>query len=281
MRQWRRKRKARTMAIDKRLGFLGFGNMGRAIAGGLIERETMRPEHLAAFDVDDAKRAAAQAMGMRVADSAGALAEASDALLVAVKPQHALEALEPLAGSFDSGTLVISICAGLSTGFFQERLGTNVRVVRVMPNTPALVGAGASAIAPGRNCREDDIAFAKAVFESVGLVEVVPERAMDGVTALSGSGPAYFFYLVECLVRAAREEGLTEAQATELAKQTALGAGRLLMESGESAGVLRERVTSKGGTTEAALRAFREHGFEEVIRAGVAAAAARSRELGR
>lgn len=104
---------------------------------------------------------------------------------------------------------------------------------------------------------------------------------MDGVTALSGSGPAYFFYLVECLVRAAREEGLTEAQATELAKQTALGAGRLLMESGESAGVLRERVTSKGGTTEAALRAFREHGFEEVIRAGVAAAAARSRELGR
>ncbi len=269
------------MAIDRRLGFLGFGNMGRAIAGGLIERGTLRPEHLAAFDVDEAKCAAAKALGMRVAGSAGALAQASDVLLVAVKPQHAVEALEPLAGSFDSGTLVISICAGLSTGFFQERLGTNVRAVRVMPNTPALVGAGASAIAAGRNCREEDITFAKAVFESVGLVEVVPESAMDGVTALSGSGPAYFFYLVECLVRAAREEGLTEAQATELAKQTALGAARLLMESGETAGVLRERVTSKGGTTEAALRAFREHGFDEVIRAGVAAAAARSRELGR
>ncbi|HOF40023.1 MAG TPA: pyrroline-5-carboxylate reductase [Candidatus Hydrogenedentes bacterium] len=269
------------MASDRRVGFLGFGNMGRAIAGGLIARGTMRPEQLAAFDVDEARRAAAGALGMQQADSARALAQASGVLLVAVKPQHAAEALEPVAEVPGADILVISICAGLSTGFFEERLGGRVRVVRAMPNTPALVGAGATALAPGRHCREEDVDFAKSVFESVGRVEVVPESAMDAVTALSGSGPAYFFYLVECLVRAARDEGLTEAQATELAKQTALGAGRLLMESDEGASVLRERVTSKGGTTEAALRAFQEHGFEGVVRAGVAAAAARSRELGR
>jgi len=269
------------MAVDKRLGFLGFGNMGRAIAGGLIERQTMGPGQLVVFDVDDAKRAAAEGLGMQTVGSAEALAGACDALLVAVKPQHAAEALGPLAGTLDAGTLIISICAGLSTGFFQKALGPDFRVIRVMPNTPALVGAGAAAIAPSGNCREDDIVLARTVFESVGLVQLVPESAMDGVTALSGSGAAYFFYLVECLVRAACEEGLTREQATELAKQTALGAGRLLIESGEDAGVLRERVTSKGGTTEAALRTFREHGFEEIIRAGVAAAAARSRELGR
>ncbi|HOD49708.1 MAG TPA: pyrroline-5-carboxylate reductase [Candidatus Hydrogenedentes bacterium] len=269
------------MAVEMRLGFLGFGNMGRAIAGGLIERQTMRPGQLATFDVDEAKRAAAQAMGMKAVSSAESLAEACDALMVAVKPQNAAEALEPLAGKLAPSALVISICAGLSTAFFQERLGSGRRVIRVMPNTPALVGAGAAAVAPGKNCVQEDIDFAKAIFESVGLVQIVPESAMDAVTALSGSGPAYFFYMVECLVRAAQEEGLTEEQATELAKQTALGAGRLLLESGESAGVLRQRVTSKGGTTEAALRAFKEHGFEEAIRAGVAAAAARSRELGR
>ncbi|MGI6460788.1 MAG: pyrroline-5-carboxylate reductase [Candidatus Hydrogenedentales bacterium] len=268
------------MAGDRRLGFLGFGNMGRAIAGGLLAQGTMRPEQLVAFDVDETRRAAAGALGMQRVDSAGALAQASDVLLVAVKPQHAAEALEPLSAVLDADALVISICAGLSTGFFEERLSGRVRVVRAMPNTPALVGAGATALAAGQHCRAEDVRFAKSVFESVGRVEVVPESAMDAVTALSGSGPAYFFYLVECLARAAREEGLTEGQAAELAKQTALGAGRLLMESGEDAGVLRERVTSKGGTTEAALRAFQEHGFEEVVRAGVAAAAARSRELG-
>jgi len=269
------------MAGDKRLGFLGFGNMGRAIASGLLERQTMRPQQLSAFDVDEAKRAAAGAMGIEIVSSAESLAETCDAVLVAVKPQNATEALEPLAGNLDARVLVISICAGLSTAFFQKQLGSGVRVVRVMPNTPALVGAGAAALAPSENCTQDDIDFAMAVFESVGLAQGVSESAMDAVTALSGSGPAYFFYMVECLVRAAQSEGLTEEQATELAKQTALGAGRLLVESGESAGVLRERVTSKGGTTEAALRVFKENGFEELIRKGVAAAADRSRELGR
>ena len=269
------------MAINKRLGFLGFGNMGQAIAGGLIERRTMSVEQLTAFDVDESKRQGAKALGMWVVDEAEALAEACDALMIAVKPQNAAEALEPLKGKLDTNVLIISICAGLSTGFFQETLGKDFRVIRVMPNTPALVGAGAAALAQSDNCTDDDMALATAVFESVGMVQVVPENAMDAVTALSGSGPAYFFYMVECLVNAAKQEGLTDEQATELAKQTALGAGKLLVESGESASVLRERVTSKGGTTEAALRTFKEKGFEATIQAGVAAAAARSRELGR
>ncbi|HEO69641.1 MAG TPA: pyrroline-5-carboxylate reductase, partial [Candidatus Hydrogenedentes bacterium] len=129
------------MAVDKQLGFLGFGNMGLAIARGLLDRATMRPEQLTVFDVDESKRAAAEALGMGAVASTKALGQACDALLVAVKPQNAAEALKPLAGALEPRVLVISICAGLSTAFFREQLGEDFRVVRVMPNTPALVGA--------------------------------------------------------------------------------------------------------------------------------------------
>jgi len=153
--------------------------------------------------------------------------------------------------------------------------------LRVMPNTPALVEAGAAGIALSANCTDADAQIGRTVFEAVGIVEVVPEELIDVVTALSGSGPAYFFYMVECLVRAAQAQGLNEAQAVRLAARTLLGSGRLLEASGEPPAVLRERVTSKGGTTAAALEAFRAGGFDRVIAAGVEAAVARAKELGR
>jgi len=269
------------MAITGTLGFLGFGNMGRAIANGLVERGAMNADAIMVFDIDEAKRAEAMELGMSVADSAQALSAACDSMMIAVKPQSVAEVMDSIAGSLKPGTLLISICAGISNSFYQEKIGADLRVIRVMPNTPALVGAGAAAISPNENCSDDDILLAKNIFDAVGLALVTPESTMDAVTALSGSGPAYFFYMVECLVKAAAAEGLSERDATELAGQTLLGAGKLLCGSGESADVLRERVTSKGGTTAAALRAFMEKGFEQTISAGVAAAAARSRELGR
>lgn len=268
------------MMLNGTLGFLGFGNMGGAIAAGLIEAGRVSGKHVIAFDVDEVKRQQAESLGIVVAASTEELARASSTLILALKPQTMDAALRELAPALSPKTLVISIAAGISIRFIQERLGAGVRVVRVMPNTPALVNAGAAAIAVSNTCTAEDGRLARAIFESVGIAEMAPESAIDAVTALSGSGPAYFFYMVECLVRAAVAEGMPEEQAARLAAQTLFGAGRLLVESHESAEDLRAKVTSKGGTTEAAIARFRAEGFEQVIRAGYQAAAARSRELG-
>ena len=269
------------MKLEGTLGFLGFGNMGRAIAEGLVKTGTIEAGRVAVYDVAESKQQEAAALGFTVADSPAALGGQCGTLVLAVKPQQMAEALDALMPGLSPGTLVISIAAGISIAYVQQRLGGPLRVVRVMPNTPALVNAGAAGVALSDTCTEADAATARTIFEAIGIVEIVPESAIDGVTALSGSGPAYFFYVVECLVDAARSQGLTQDQATRLAGQTLLGAGRLLAESGEPASVLRERVTSKGGTTEAALRTFREKGLAKVIAAGVTAAADRSRELGK
>lgn len=269
------------MKLDGVLGILGFGNMGRALAAGLVQKGTFSPSRICVYDVDPAKCMAAQDLNLRVAGSSAELVGAIDYLMLAVKPQSMEGALSELRTHWTADVLVLSIAAGISTEYIRHRLGDAVRVVRVMPNTPAMVLAGAAGVALGAGCGAQEAEIARAIFESVGVCEIVPEKDMDIVTALSGSGPAYFFYMVECLVKAAVAHGLPEKQAASLAAQTLLGAGRLLTESGEAASTLRERVTSKGGTTEAALKRFREADFEGVVVAGVSAAAARSKELGK
>ena len=268
------------MALSGTVGFLGFGNMGGAILRGLIGTGTITADRAVVYDVLEDKRAAAIDVGVGVASSPQALAQACDTLVLAVKPQSMAEALEQMRAGFSPKTLIVTIAAGISIGYIQERLGADARVVRVMPNTPALVNTGAAGIAVSGNCTEDDAATARTIFEAIGIAETMPEALIDAVTALSGSGPAYFFYMVECLVQAATAHGLDPDQATRLAAQTVLGAGRLMLESGEAPSVLRERVTSKGGTTAAALEAFRAGGFERLIAAGIDAAVARAKELG-
>lgn len=269
------------MQLNGTLGFLGCGNMGSAILGGLLDTSAIAPGQARVFDPAPARRDEMARLGVPVVDDPRDLARDCDVLVLAVKPQTMDEALQALGPIDPAKTLVVSIAAGISTRYLQERLGADLRAVRVMPNTPALVRAGAAAIAPNDRCLPEDTRTVRSIFEAVGTVEEVPESAMDAVTALSGSGPAYFFYLVECLSEAAIREGLSAEQAQRLAAQTLLGAGRLLTESGEPANVLREKVTSKGGTTAAALDAFRARAFAETVQAAVSAAAARSRELGR
>lgn len=269
------------MGVEGTLGFLGFGNMGGAILRGLLHAGTVASDQAVVFDVDPDKCLSAKDLGVCVAGSPAELAKTARTLLLAVKPQSIDEALAQTKAGLSPETLVVSIAAGISIAFIQERLGRDIRVIRVMPNTPALVGVGAAGIALAPNCTDDDAETARTIFEAVGAAEMVSETVMDAVTALSGSGPAYFFYMVECLVKAAMAQGLDEGRATRLATQTLLGAGRLLAESGEPAAVLRERVTSKGGTTQAALTSLREEGFERIVGAAVAAAAARSKELGK
>lgn len=269
------------MPLQGTLGFLGCGNMGSAILRGLIESGTLAPKHALVFEPDAAKADGVRNLGVALAESPAELARHADTVLVAVKPQTMDEALAQLASGMTPGTRVLSIAAGTSIAYIQERLGADVPVVRVMPNTPALVGAGAAALAPSANCTDQDLEVASLIFNAIGVSEVVSEDLMDAVTALSGSGPAYFFFMVEQLVEAAVAQGLPRGQATTLASHTLYGAGRLLCESGEAAGVLRERVTSKGGTTEAALKTLAAEGFPEAVRAAFDAAVRRSRELGR
>ncbi len=269
------------MVIDGTLGFLGFGNMGEAIAKGLIEKDVIAAASAFVYDADPAKRGRTATLGIRWAEDPADLAMQSDALLLAVKPQSMDEALAQIRPGLTARTLLVSIAAGLPIRYFKDRLGSQTRVVRAMPNTPALVGAGATGYALCERCTEADAATAQALFAAVGIAERFSEERIDAVTALSGSGPAYFFYMVECLVNAAVELGMSEAQAATFAQQTLLGSGRLLVESGESAAQLRMKVTSKGGTTEAALKRFQEGGFKALIGAGVEAAFQRARELGR
>lgn len=269
------------MAIEATIGFLGFGNMGQAIFRGLIDAGIVPPERLIAFDLDEEKTAAAAEAGGRIAASAEALARESDILLLATKPQHMDSALESIQPGFSNDTLIISIATGFSIAYIQQILGKDTRVARVLPNTPALVGAGAAAIATSDTCTQTDAEMIEALFGAVGIAERTPEDLIDVVTGLSGSGPAYFFYLVECLAGAAEKLGMPADQAERLVGQTLYGAGRLLHESGESAATLRERVTSKGGTTAAALESFRQAGFEKMIEDGVRVARDRAKELGK
>jgi pyrroline-5-carboxylate reductase len=262
-------------------GFLGCGNMGTAILSGVIEKGILSADAVRVYDPAQARSDAVAALGVKGVASAAELAAACDTLVLAVKPQSLDEAVAPLLGKTKPDIRVISIMAGISIAALRQPFGNQARILRVMPNTPALVGAGAAAMAACEMCGENDIEACKALFGAVGIIETVPEQCIDAVTALSGSGPAYYFYLTECLITAAMAEGLPQAQAERLAAQTLTGAGKLLAASNQSPAALREQVTSKGGTTFAALETMRARGLEGVIREAVHAAAERSRELGK
>ncbi len=262
------------------LGVFGFGNMGQALIKGLLANNIFSNRQLYVYDPDSSKIATARELDLRTATSYGEIVANCDYLLLACKPQQMRNVLEEIRSVWTGRPVVLSIAAGISTKFIQSILGTAVKVIRVMPNTPALVSCGASGIALGEGCGQAEEQLAREIFDSVGITEVVSEDLMDAVTALSGSGPAYFFYMVECLVKAAMTHGLSEEQSARLAIQTLLGAGRLLAESHESPETLRARVTSKGGTTEAALKCLTDAGFSSLIARAIEAAVVRSRELG-
>ncbi|MBN1418410.1 MAG: pyrroline-5-carboxylate reductase [Planctomycetes bacterium] len=259
------------------IGFIGAGKMAEALAGSLI-RGGIPASRLVASDVAPERREALARLGIRVTPDNREVAGAAGLLVLAVKPQAMREVLEGIAGATRPGAIVLSIAAGIPAAFIEERLGA-LPVVRAMPNTPVLVGAGAVAIATGRHATEADLDRAEAVFRESALVVRVDESAIDAVTAVSGSGPAYFFLLVEAAVEAGVAEGLPRETALALARQTLFGAGKLLLESGREPADLRKAVTSPGGTTEAALRRMDERGVFAALVDAIRRAAERSREL--
>ena len=268
------------MAIDRSIAFIGGGNMATALIQGLLASGTSRPDQLIASDVrPETLTALRDQHGIRTtADNAAACAE--DVVVLCVKPQLLPAVLAELAPHLGRDTLVISIAAGVPLAVIESQLPER-RAVRVMPNTPALVGAGAAAVVAGRYASADDLRLSRALFESVGVVVEVPEALLDAVTALSGSGPGYVFYLAEALVDAGRAVGLSEDVASTLALQTVYGAAKLLHESREAPAELRRRVTSPGGTTHAGITALEALDVRGAFRACVTAARDRGAELGR
>ena len=260
--------------------FLGGGNMASALIGGLLN-QGFPAGQLTVIEISAEGRARLEEkFAVRCYDAAQADALACDVLLLAVKPQQMRAACAPLLGHLDQ-QLLISIAAGLRLADLSRWLGGYGKLIRVMPNTPALIGAGVTGLLALPGVSEDEKRQAEQVMQAVGsTVWVDDESRMDAVTAISGSGPAYVFLFIEALQQAAGELGFTPQAARQLALDTVLGSARLAAQSADPASVLRERVTSKGGTTEAALRVMDERALKDIVTAAAAAACARSTELG-
>jgi pyrroline-5-carboxylate reductase len=267
------------VAIPVPLAFIGGGNMARSLIGGLLARG-VAPESIVVSEPVDALRVAlATDFGVRVREDNVAAARGARVLLLAVKPQVMRTVCEGLAGRLGD-TLVVSIAAGISCAQLRRWLRHDGGIVRCMPNTPALIGAGASGLYATPSTDAAQRAVAERLLGAAGLCVWIDEEArMDAVTALSGSGPAYVFLLAEAMQEAAIGLGLAPAAARALTRQTLLGAARMLDESGEEAALLRARVTSPGGTTQAALDSFEADGFRAVVQRALAAAERRGAEL--
>ena len=270
------------MLEQVRFAFIGGGNMGEALIKGLLSSLGVKPQHIIATDVVPERRAYMQTTyGITAsADNKHAVQE-STVVILAVKPQIMPSILEEIAPVVNSEKLVISIAAGITLQTLQRALGDSHRVVRVMPNTPALVLAGAAGISPGQAATAQDIALVERMFNAVGRAMVVSDDLMDVVTGLSGSGPAFIFALIEGLSDGGVLMGLARPTATLLAAQTVLGAAKMVLETGKHPGELKDMVTSPAGTTIAGMQALESGGLRGLMMEAVRRATERSAALGR
>jgi pyrroline-5-carboxylate reductase len=266
----------------KRIGFLGCGNMGEALVKGLVEASVVSAGALMASDTRTDRLADLdRRYGIRVAKDNVELVRESDVVVLAVKPQIMTPVLKEIASSLSRRQLVISIAAGVATATIRTGLGKDVRLIRVMPNTPALVLEGATAIAKAHGLESGDLETAQEIFGAVGKVVVLDEELMDAVTGLSGSGPAYVAVVIESLADGGVKMGLDRTTAMTLATQTVLGAAKLLLETGVHPGSLKDMVSSPGGTSITGIAALEEGGIRTTFIKAVERATLRSRELGR
>ncbi len=267
--------------MNKTIGVIGCGNMGAALLSGLIRRRTVAASRVMVADAD-AKKLRSVSRSLRVkTTTCNCEAAGQSVVLLAVKPQQMEPVLREIRSSLAHRPLLVSIAAGISTAWIEKKAGGKIPVIRVMPNTPALVGKGISAVARGRYASAAHEKLVLEIFRSVGETVAVPEKAIDAVTAVSGSGPAYFFFLMEQMITAGKRLGLRPELARALVLATAEGAAQLALRSNEDPSVLRQRVTSKGGTTEAALKVFENKKVAQAIQRAILAAASRARQLGK
>jgi pyrroline-5-carboxylate reductase len=265
------------------LAIIGAGNMAEAIARAVLQAGVLRADQMTAADVSPQRRELfASELHIQCCASPADAVQGAMAVLLSVKPQQMPDVLREVEPQLQRNALVISIAAGVPISMIESHLESKQpRVVRTMPNTPMLTGAGMVAMAPGSRATRDDLTEVRRLFEPAAVVIDVTEDKLDAVTALSGSGPAYFFYLVEQMIRAGIETGLTEEESRILAVQTAIGSGKMLESADVPVQELRRRVTSPGGTTEAAITHMQQNQLDRIIIDAIHAAQRRGRELGR
>lgn len=270
------------MLDNLRFAFIGGGNMAEALLKGLLSGLSVDAKRITATDVlAERRQYLAATYGVAVSDDNALAVQGSDVVVLAVKPQVMADVLAGIAAVMTPDKLVISIAAGVTLQTLQDALGAGNRVVRVMPNTPALVLSGAAGISPGHATTAEDVALVEQIFNAVGRSVVVGDDMMDAVTGLSGSGPAFVFAFIEGLSDGGVLAGLTRSMATVLAAQTVLGAAKMVLETGKHPGALKDMVTSPAGTTIAGMHALENGGLRGLMMEAVRRATDRSAALGR
>jgi pyrroline-5-carboxylate reductase len=269
------------MSPRSKIGFIGAGKMATALAKGIIQAKLVSPRQVVASDPSEAARVEfAKATGANLVRSNLEVVKSANVLVLAVKPDQTAPVLAEIRSEFGTGHLLISIAAGVPLAKLEAALEPGARVIRVMPNTPALVGASATAFAPGKSASAGDGLTALEIFSSVGVAFAVKESLLDAVTGLSGSGPAYACLIIEALSDGGVAAGLPREVATRLAAQTLLGAARMVLETGQHPGALKDMVASPGGTTIEGLHELEKGKLRGTLMNAVRAAADKSRRLG-
>ena len=269
------------MAAQSKIGFFGAGKMATALAKGFVNAEMVFPREIIAADpYDAARKHFADETGANIAASNREVAESAQVLILATKPDQTAAVLAEISGVFTKNHILISIAAGVPIAKLEGGLPADARVIRVMPNTPALVGAGASAFALGKSATAADGELARKLLSAVGMAFQVKENLLDAVTGLSGSGPAYVYQFIEALSDGGVAAGLPRDISTKLAAQTVLGGAKMVLETGQHPGALKDQVTSPGGTTIEGLHELEKGQLRGVVMSAVRAATEKSKKLG-
>lgn len=265
----------------KRIGFIGAGNMATAIIKGIISQDKNSAGFINVFDVSAEKCDFMQSLGVNTCKSGCDVVLNSNIIVLAVKPQNYAEVLEELSACVNESKTFVSIAAGISIAYVQNALKCKCPVVRVMPNTPLLLKKGASALCPSENISEEDKEIIYNMFAGSGVCEYIPEEHMNEIISVNGSSPAYIYLFAKAMADYAQEQGIEYDKAMNLICATLEGSAAMLRESGDSADVLIDKVSSKGGTTIAALDKLREHNFYEAVKDAMGACTKRAEELGK
>lgn len=249
-----------------KLGFIGTGNMASAIMGGIIKNQIIPANEIIGADVMEAgRKRVKEQFGIQVTADNHEVVKNSDVVILSVKPQFYAEVIAEIKDDVREDQIIITIAPGKTLAWLKEQFGKNVKIVRTMPNTPALVGEGMTAACPNEFMTEEEITYVRTLLESFGRVEIIPERLMDVVVSVSGSSPAYVFMFIEAMADAAVSGGMPRAQAYQFAAQAVLGSAKMVLETGKHPGELKDMVCSPAGTTIEAVRVLEEKGFRSSV----------------
>lgn len=263
-----------------KLGFIGTGNMAGAIMGGIIKNKIFQPGEIIGSDIsEEGRRRTKETYGIEVTDNNRKAAAESEVLVLSVKPQYYEETIADIRECISQDQLIITIAPGKTLAWLEEQFKKPVKIIRTMPNTPALVGEGMTAACTNANVTEEDKAYALKILSSFGKVEIVPEHLIDAVVAVSGSAPAYVFMFIEAMADAAVAEGMARAQAYQFAAQAVYGSAKMVMETGKHPGELKDMVCSPAGTTIQAVRVLEEKGLRSAVMEAMKACAEVSRSM--